>query len=244
MPKTWQNTKDNYYKNNKIVPKTWRSVKGQEIKMVDGNLGFFIYVFSSMFVIVSPISGVVTFISLTSQMTLKDKNEVAKKAVTLACVIALSFAITGSVILKLFSISVDSLRIAGGILLFSIAFDMMHAKVSRESITEEEITQSREREDIWVFPIGLPLLTGPGTISTVIVLMGVADGIQQKAIVLISIILTFLICLFVFLFSRRLHKFIGYNGMLVFTRLMGLLLAALAVDLTAKGIISIFGLVI
>jgi multiple antibiotic resistance protein len=110
---------------------------------------------------------------------------------------------------------------------------MMHAKVSRESITEEEITQSQEREDIWVFPIGLPLLTGPGAISTVIVIMGMAEGIQQKAIVIISIIITFIICLFIFLFSRSLHKLIGYNGMLVFTRLMGLLLAALAVDLTA-----------
>lgn len=208
--------------------------------MVTENLGFFIYVFSSIFVVVSPISGVVTFISLTSKMTRKEKNDIAKKAVTLACVIALFFAITGSTILNLFSISVDSLRVAGGLLLFSIAFDMMHAKVSRESITEEEITQSQEREDIWVFPIGLPLLTGPGTISTVIVLMGMADSVQQKAIILISIIFTFIACLFIFLFSRRLHKFIGYNGMLVFTRLMGLLLAALAVDLTATGIINIF----
>jgi multiple antibiotic resistance protein len=212
--------------------------------MVNENLGFFIYVFSSIFVIVSPISGVVTFISLTSKMTRAEKNEVAKKAVILACVIALFFAITGSMILNIFSISVDSLRVAGGLLLFSIAFDMMHAKVSRESITEEEITQSQEREDIWVFPIALPLLTGPGTISTVIVLMGAADGVPQKAIVIFSIILTFIICLVVFFFSRRLHKFIGYNGMLVFTRLMGLLLAALAVDLTARGIINIFGLVI
>lgn len=208
--------------------------------MVTENLGFFIYVFSSIFVVVSPISGVVTFISLTSKMTRKEKNDIAKKAVILACVIALFFAITGSMILNLFSISVDSLRVAGGLLLFSIAFDMMHAKVSRESITEEEITQSQEREDIWVFPIGLPLLTGPGTISTVIVLMGMADSVQQKAIILISIIFTFIACLFIFLFSRRLHKFIGYNGMLVFTRLMGLLLAALAVDLTATGIINIF----
>jgi len=212
--------------------------------MVAENLGFFIYAFSSIFVVVSPISGVVTFISLTSKMTRKEKNDIAKKAVTLACIIALFFAVTGSLMLKIFSISVDSLRVAGGLLLFSIAFDMMHAKISRESITEEEITQSQEREDIWVFPIGLPLLTGPGAISTVIVIMGMAEGIQQKAIVVFSIILTFIICLFIFLFSRSLHKFIGYNGMLVFTRLMGLLLAALAVDLTAAGIINIFGLVI
>lgn len=211
-------------------------------EMMTNNIGFFIYTFTSIFVVVSPISGVVTFISLTSEMTHDLKNEIAKKSVTLACVIALFFAVTGSVILNLFSISVDSLRVAGGILLFSIAFDMMHAKISRESITEEEISQSQERTDIWIFPIGLPLLTGPGTISTVIVLMESTGSIEQKIIILVSIILTFVLCLYIFLFSRRLHKFIGYNGMLVFTRLMGLLLAALAVDLTSTGIINIFNL--
>jgi multiple antibiotic resistance protein len=210
--------------------------------MITDSLGFFIYAFTTVFVVVSPISAVVTFISLTSQMTHENKNVIAKKAITLACFIALFFAITGSMILKLFSISVDSLRVAGGILLFSIAFDMMHAKISGESITEEEISQSQERDDIWVFPIGLPLLTGPGTISTVIVLMGGTQFIEEKIIILVSIILTFVVSLYIFLFSRRIHKVIGYNGMLVFTRLMGLLLAALAVDLTAKGIMAIFKL--
>jgi len=208
------------------------------------SLGFFLYALTSIFVIVDPISGVVTFVSLTSKMKRDEKNELAKKAVTLACLVALFFAITGSVILNLFSISVDSLRVAGGLLLFSIAFDMMHAKVSRESITEEEISQSKEREDIWIFPIGLLLLTGPGTISTVIVLMGGTETIVQKIIIIASIILTFIMCLYIFRFSRGIHKIIGYNGMLVFTRLMGLLLAALAVNLTAIGLINIFHLTI
>ena len=173
-------------------------------------------------------------------MTKKTKSQ--KNQSHLHVVIALFFAITGNIILNLFSVSVDSLRVAGGILLFSIAFDMMHAKISRESITEEEISQSQERTDIWIFPIGLPLLTGPGTISTVIVLMESTQTIEQKIIILISIILTFVICLYIFLFSRMIHKFIGYNGMLVFTRLMGLLLAALAVDLISTGIIDIFNI--
>jgi len=139
---------------------------------------------------------------------------------------------------------VDSLRVAGGILLFSIAFDMMHAKISKGRITEEEISHSQEREDIWIFPISLPLLTGPGTISTVIVLMGGTEAIVQKIIILVSIVLTFIICYYIFHFSRGIHKLIGYNGMLVFTRLMGLLLAALAVDLTVKGIINIYQLTV
>ena len=205
-------------------------------------LGFFIYVFTSIFVIVDPISGVVTFISLTNGMTCEEKNLIAKKAVTLACLIALFFAITGSLILNLFSISVDALRIVGGLLLFSIAFDMMHARISRGSITDEEISQSQESKDIWIFPIGLPLLTGPGTISTAIVLMGGTQTFGQKITILVSIILTFVLCLYIFLFSRSIHKFIGYNGMLVFSRLMGLLLAAIAVDLACMGIIDMFHL--
>ncbi len=177
-------------------------------------------------------------------MTNEEKNEIAKKSVTLACLIALFFAITGDIMLNLFSISVDSLRVAGGILLFSISFDMMHAKISRESITEEEISQSQERDDIWIFPIGLPLLTGPGTISTVIVLMGGAQNIEQKIMIIASIILAFVVCICIFLFSRSIHKLIGYNGILVLTRLMGLLLAALAVHLTVTGIINIFKLTV
>ena len=207
---------------------------------MDEKLGFLIYTFTTILVVVSPISGVVTFISLTCEMTNAEKNEIAKKSVTIACLIALFFAITGNMMLNLFSISVDSLRVAGGILLFSISFDMMNAKVARGNITEEEISRSQEREDIWIFPIGLPLLTGPGTISTVIVLMGGAQNIEQKIMVIASIILTFVVCSCVFLFSRSIHKLIGHNGMLVFTRLMGLLLAALAVHLTATGIINIF----
>ncbi len=205
---------------------------------MDG-ISFFIYSFMSIFVVVSPLSAVVTFISLTSKMTFEEKNAVANKAVGLGCLIAIFFAITGSVILEIFSINVDSLRVAGGILLFTIAFDMMHAKVSAESITEEEISQSQEREDIWVFPIALPLLTGPGTISAVIVLMGSTPGYVEKLMILVAVVLTFAITLVIFHFSRRIHKIIGYNGMLVFTRLMGLFLAALAVDLVSTGALNI-----
>jgi multiple antibiotic resistance protein len=206
------------------------------------NLEFFIFAFTSIFVIVDPISGAVTFVSMTNEMTNQAKNVIARKAVTLACVIALFFAITGSLMLNLFNVSIDSLRVAGGLLLFSIAFNMMQAKISRESITEEEISQSQERKDIWIFPIALPLLTGPGTISTVIVLIGGAESIEHKIIIIAAIILTFILCLYVFFFSRRINQLIGYNGMLVFTRVMGLLLAALAVGLIATGIVNIFKL--
>jgi multiple antibiotic resistance protein len=143
-------------------------------------------------------------------------------------------------ILNFFGISIDALRVAGGVLLFVVAFDMILAKVSRESITKKEIDKSMDRSDIWIFPVATPLLTGPGTITTTIVLMGTADSLFQNLLVIIAILITFSITWVLFHFSRRIYKFLGYTGMLVFTRLMGLLLAAMAVNFIALGIWNIY----
>lgn len=200
------------------------------------DMAFFLSSFFSLFAIVSPLSGLVTFVSLTSSVTQEEKNTIANKSVALASIIALFFAITGRLILDFFGITIDSLRIAGGILLFVVAFDMILGKVSRESITKNEIDKSIDRSDTWIFPIAMPLLTGPGTISTVIVLMNTASSAMQNISVILSILLTFFITLLLLRFSTGIYKFVGYTGMLVLTRLMGILLAALAVNFVATGL--------
>lgn len=199
-----------------------------------------IYAFSSLFVIVSPIGAVITFVSLTSDMKVDDKNALATKSVILACIIALFFAITGKIILNFFGVSIDALRVAGGVLLFTVGFDMILAKVSRGSITDTEINKSMDRSDIWIFPIALPLLAGPGTITTVIVLMGTASSILQSMSVMFAIIFTFAVTWVLLHFSRRVYKYMGHTGMLVFTRLMGLLLAAMAVNFISLGLWNIY----
>ncbi|WP_321420091.1 MarC family protein [uncultured Methanomethylovorans sp.] len=201
---------------------------------------FFIYSFVSIFVIVSPLDGVVTFVSMTSGMSNKQRQILGRKAVLLACAISVFFALTGDTMLRFFSINVDSLRVAGGILLFKVAFDMMMAHISRESITLDEINESLGRDDVWVFPIALPILAGPGLITTVIVLMDSTDLVLNKMAVLAAIVLTFFVCLVLFHFSHKVYEWLGYTGMLVFTRLMGLFLAALAVDFVTKGLFNIF----
>jgi multiple antibiotic resistance protein len=203
-------------------------------------IAFLLFSFVSLFVIVSPISGVLTFISLTSQMTFEEKNAMAKRSVLLACIIALFFAVTGDLLLKIFSINVDTLRVAGGILLFTIAFDMMHAQISKESITAKEIHESKGRDDFWIFPIAMPILTGPGTITTIIVLIGNTSILEHKVLVGVAIVLTFAVSLLIFLFSRRINQWVGYTGMLVFTRIMGLFLAALSVNFITQGLWNIY----
>ncbi len=203
-------------------------------------VGYFIYSFIKLFVIVSPITGAITFITLTNGLNLSEKNVIAKKAVTLAFFIALFFIITGTTILEILGISFDSLKVAGGLLLIMIAFDMMHAKISRESITDKEIDASYEREDIWIFPIAMPILTGPATITTAIILTENAELVQQKLLITLAVVLTYSIAMVTFLFSRRIHKKVGYNGMLVLTRLFGLFLGAISVDMIASGIWGLY----
>jgi multiple antibiotic resistance protein len=205
-------------------------------------LNFFIYALTSIFIIVNPVSGVMVFISMTAQMSQADKIYIAKRSVIIACIIAIIFSIAGEIILKLFRITADSLWIAGGILLFLVAIDMLFARTTRESITSEELKDAAQRENISVFPIGMPLLTGPGTITTVIVLMRTSENIDLKLMVIGAILLTFVITFLIFRFSDYFNKVVGMTGMLVMTRIMGLFLAAIAVDFITTGIKKIFNL--
>jgi multiple antibiotic resistance protein len=205
-------------------------------------LTFFIYAFTSIFVIVNPISGVMAFVSITSQLSEADKIYVAKRSVLVACIIAIIFSILGDIILRIFNITADSLRVAGGILLFLVAIDMLFARTTRESITSEELRDAEQRENISIFPIAMPLLTGPGAITTIIVLIRTAGNLNLKMVVVGAILLTFIITFLIFRFSDYFNKVVGRTGMLVMTRLMGLFLGAIAVDFIFTGIKGIFGL--
>ena len=203
-------------------------------------LAFFIYAFTSIFIIVNPIGGLITFISLTAGLTTREKAEIAKRSVMVACVLAIIFALSGELILRIFGVTVDSLRVAGGVLLFLIALDMLHAKISRESVTEEEIKDAADREDISVFPIAMPLLTGPGAITTVIVVIRTGQTLELKLIAILAIVLTFALSYPIFRFANKIDKVLGVTGSLVITRVMGLLLGAIAVNFIATGIWNIY----
>ncbi|MDR4498346.1 MAG: MarC family protein [Candidatus Scalindua sp.] len=201
---------------------------------------FFIYAFTSIFIIVNPLGGIITFISVSQGMTEAEKLHTAKRSVIIAFILAIIFAFTGEGIFRLFNITIDSLRVAGGILLMMIAIDMLHARVSRESVTPEEIKDASRREDVSVFPLAIPLLTGPGAISTVIVVIRTAKTWELKAVTLFAILLTFALTYLIFRFADKINKLLGVTVSLVITRIMGLLLGAIAVDFLATGIWNIY----
>lgn len=203
---------------------------------------FLIYAFTSIFAIVNPVSGVMAFISLTSSMSKEDRIYIARRSVVIAGVMAIMFSILGELLLKIFNVTADSLRVAGGVLLFLVAIDMLFARTSRESITNEELKDAKLRENISVFPIAMPLLTGPGAITTIIVLIRTAQEIDSKMLVIAAIIFTFVITYLIFRYADSFNKVVGMTGMLVMTRIMGLFLGAIAVDFISTGIKGIFNL--
>ena len=203
-------------------------------------VAFFIYAFTSFFIIVNPIGGLITFISLTAPMSAAERIAIAKRAMTVACVLAIVFALAGELILRIFGVTVDSLRVAGGVLLFIVALDMVLARISRESVTEEEIQDAARREDIAVFPIATPLLTGPGAITTVIVIIRTGQTLDLKLIAIGAIVLTFVLSYLIFRNAGQIYKLLGVTGSLVITRVMGLLLGAIAVNFIATGIWNIY----
>ncbi len=200
---------------------------------MDNIITTFIIAFTAVFVIVNPLSGLFTFMSMTSGYQQKSKNLYAKKSILLAMGMALFFAIAGSLVLSIFNISIDALRIAGGIILLSVGFNMMTAKVN-PIVSSTEISESTDK-DFWVFPIAIPLLCGPGTISTVIVLTGGQD-IWGVLLVLVAIVLVYSIAYLMFRSSEAISKRLSYTGMLVITRLLGLLLSAIAVGMIMTGL--------
>jgi len=141
---------------------------------------YFVYAFTTVFVIVNPIEATMIFVTLTADMNALEKSHVYRRTTLVAFSIAILFSIAGEFVLRIFGITVDSLRVAGGILLFLVAIDMLRGVRQQKKVTEAELRDANQREDVSVFPLAIPLLTGPGAITTVVVLMGAASTIVEE----------------------------------------------------------------
>ncbi len=204
-----------------------------------GYLAYFFYAFASVFIIVNPVEATMVFISLTPGASVRERAKLSFRAASVAYFVALLFALTGDMVLRFFGTNVDSLRVAGGILLFIMAMDMLKAK-PRRKVTDAEMADATDREDVSVFPLATPLLTGPGAITTVIVLMGTAAGPLEKGVVLLALTATFAAAYLILRSSEYVSRILGVTGILVMTRIMGLMLGAIAVNFVAVGAWNIY----
>ena len=201
--------------------------------------------FATFFVIIDPLGLTPMFLALTAHMTLRERRRTAVRAVILSFSILLLFALFGKSVLSFLGISLPAFRIAGGILLFIMALEMLFEKRTErrrknvENATHEHEETADSTDDLWVFPLGIPLISGPGAITSVILLMGEHAGRPlEQALVIGVMTVVLLSTLILFLLVTQLGHFMSETATRAISRLLGMILAALAVQFVLTGLKS------
>jgi len=194
--------------------------------------------FTTFFATVGPPDVAALFAALTPRNTAAERRAIALKATTIAAGVLLFFALFGEAVLAHFGISLPALRTAGGILLLLIAIDLVFARPSGgTSTTSEETAEARSKPDISVFPLATPLIAGPGAIGAAILLTADAQGDRLRIAVVIAVMLGVLLLTFaLMLVATQVQRILGVTGLHVVSRVVGVLLAALAVQFIFDGI--------
>ena len=194
----------------------------------------------TLFVMIDPVGNAPIFLGLTAGMTTVARRSIAIRGSVVAFLVLTLFAITGTGILDAMGITVDAFRVAGGLLLFYTAFEMLYAKRQERKAQASESALKEHIANLAVFPLAIPLLAGPGTISATIILsseLTANNHYWSGTAVLLGIIFALMLLTAVVLIAAEvLDKYIGDTGKMIFTRLLGVLLAALSVQYMADGI--------
>ena len=201
-------------------------------------LEFAVSAFVTLFVINNPFGNVPLFTSLTDDYDDETRKRVINKVCTVMLAILFIFGIFGSYIFDIYGITIPMFKIAGGLLLFSISWDMMKGQRPHAKVSDIDVREARERENVGIVPLGIPMFAGPGTITTVMILVSDAtsrsDMFDLMMIFVNIVILT--VVAYVFLtYATKIFDFMGRSGALAISRIMGLLLAAVAVNFVLSG---------
>ncbi len=204
----------------------------------------FIYLYAGLIAIMNPFGAVPVFLSLTTGISLKERIEVARRTGITVVVTLVVFALIGQWIFSFFGSSVDAFSIAGGILLFKMAFEMLSGQISKVKISEEEEEEAEmiTLGDLAIIPLGIPFISGPGSITTVMIYMAKSTTILERVAVLLAILFASATAYLILLSADGIEKRLGRVGIKVLTRMMGLILASMAVQMVINGIKGAFGL--
>jgi multiple antibiotic resistance protein len=195
-----------------------------------------VLIFTSILFIVDPFAVIPTFLAMTPRDSPEQRRLLAKRGALTCAITLIAFAVGGSVIFKVFGITIGAFKIAGGVLIGLNALDMVQARRSQQRETAIEKAEGIEKDDIGIMPLGVPMLAGPGAISTVMVLALGAKTVAATIAVYVSILLTALITYYVLAAATMVERRLGQTGMRILTRIMGLVLCAIAVQFILDGI--------
>ncbi|HSZ81418.1 MAG TPA: MarC family protein [Polyangia bacterium] len=202
-------------------------------------LSFSFSTLTTLLLVVDAPAAVPLFLSMTASDTDAYKRSTALRAVIAAAVVLAAFAALGSVIFRVLGVSLGAFRIAGGVLLFLLAVDMLRAERSRQRTSPEEEAEGVDRPDVSIFPLAIPMLAGPGATSTVMVLVTRAERVWQYVVVFGAIALTAFVSYLLLRGALRVERRLGHTGLNVLQRVMGLILAATAVQFVVEGVSNV-----
>lgn len=200
----------------------------------------YIEIFAAIIVIVDPLGLLPIFISITADETERERARTAKVAVIFAAVVMIIGSLAGGPLLKFFGISIASFRVAGGVLIFILALAMLNAKISPSKQVPEEAKEAVEKENVAVVPLAVPLLAGPAALSTIIIYAHSTPGWGIRIYLIFCIIAVAIITWTLLRLSIVISRKLGQTGLNNVTRLMGLILAAIAVEFIAGGLMELF----
>jgi len=202
-------------------------------------LAFTLSTVTTLFFVVDPMAAAPIFLSMTATDSTEHKRRTAFRASIATFVTLAVFAALGGVIFRLLGISLGAFRIAGGLLLFLLAVDMLRAQRSRQRTSPEEEIEGVDKPDISLFPLAIPMLAGPGSISTVMVLVSRVEHYWHYGVILLAVTLTALGVYYVLRGALMIERRLGQTGLNVLQRVMGLILAAVAVQFVVEGITAV-----
>jgi multiple antibiotic resistance protein len=208
-----------------------RQALNQKTDMID--TAFLITAFVTMFVVIDPIGLAPLFVALTQGVPARQRRKIAVRACAIGMGILIMFGLFGEAVLGFIGISMPAFRVAGGILLFLTALDMLF---ERRTKRREDQSEDNPVDDPSVFPLASPLIAGPGAIASVILLTGQRPGVEGLALVMAITALVLGVVFLLFMASSLLERALGKTGITVVTRLLGMLLAALSVQFVLEGL--------
>ena len=199
-----------------------------------------VLIFTSIFFIVDPFAVIPSFLAMTVRDSPAQRRVLARRGAWTCAITLTLFALGGSMIFTIFGITIGAFKIAGGVLMGLNALDMVQARRSQQRETAVETAEGIQKEDIGILPLGVPMLAGPGAISTVMVLALGAKTLAATVAVYVSIVVTSLLTYVVLSAASLVERRLGQTGMRILTRLMGLVLSAIAVQFILDGIKTSF----
>ena len=202
-------------------------------------LAYFTFAFTSLFTLINPIGLSPVFLSMVDPYNEEERVIIAFKGVLTATIVLFMFGAFGQLIFSFFGITVDAFRIAGGILFFRVGINMLESKISRTKSTPKEEAEAHEKDEIAITPIGMPLIAGPGAITSTMILVSDAHSFELKLILFLTILLVMTLTFIVFYNADVMTQRFGTTGLRIVQRVMGLLLMVIAVQFIINGLTPI-----